>query len=187
MSIYLYIPIAIAAIILIYVIYAYNKGIGLQNYVKEAFATMDVYLKKRWDLIPKLTESVKGVSQFESGTFQKIAAAREQAYSGMSEKQKLQANQELGYIAPSLIALAENYPNLRANESYLKLMDGLTKLEDEIAKTRKYYNGTVRELNTFLELFPTNILGNIFGMKKADYFQIDESSRADVLIDIDSK
>ena len=166
MSIYLYIPIAIAAIILIYVIYAYNKGIGLKNYVKEAFATMDVYLKKRWDLIPKLTESVKGVSQFESGTFQKIAAAREQAYSGMSEKQKLQA---------------------RANESYLKLMDGLTKLEDEIAKTRKYYNGTVRELNTFLELFPTNILGNIFGMKKADYFQIDESSRADVLIDIDSK
>ena len=186
MSIILYIPLGILLIVLIYVIYAYNKGIGLRNYVKEAFATMDVYLKKRWELIPRLADTVKGGAKYESETFMKIAKARGQSYSGMNEMQKLLANAELGYIAPGIMAIAEQYPDLKANANYLKLMDGLTEIENEIAKARKYYNGTVRELNTYLELFPTNVLGKIFGMEKADYFQIDESDRAAIQISAES-
>ena len=186
MSIILYIPLGILLIVLIYVIYAYNKGIGLRNYVKEAFATMDVYLKKRWELIPRLADTVKGGAKYESETFMKIAKARGQSYSGMNETQKLLANAELGYIAPGIMAIAEQYPDLKANANYLKLMDGLTEIENEIAKARKYYNGTFRELNTYLELFPTNVLGKIFGMEMADYFQIDESDRAAIQISAES-
>ena len=185
MSILLYIPLALLLAALIYVIYAYNKGIGLRNYVKEAFATMDVYLKKRWELIPRLADTVKGGAKYESETLAKITKARAQSYSGMNETQKLQANAELGYIAPGILAISEQYPDLKANANYLKLMDSLTEIENEIAKARKYYNGTVREMNTYLELFPTNILGRMFGMAKADYFQIDESDRASVQINVE--
>ncbi|MCR4819635.1 MAG: LemA family protein [Elusimicrobiales bacterium] len=173
----LYIAAAIAAVMLIYVIFAYNKGIGLRNYMREAFATMDVCLKKRWELIPRLADSVKGAAKYESSTMQNVARIRAQSYSGMSDEQKIQANSEIGYMGPKFMAIAENYPDLKANASFLKLMDGLTDIENEIASARKYYNGTVRELNTFLELFPTNIIGRLFRIDKADYFQIDESER----------
>lgn len=183
MSIIIWIPAAILLFAIIYVIYAYNKGIGLKNYVREAFATMDVYLKKRWELIPRLVDTVKGGARYESATLEKLARIRGQSYSGMNERQKLQENATLGYIGPGIVAIAEQYPDLKANANYLKLMDGLTEIENEIARSRKYYNGTVRELNTYLELFPTNIIGRIFGMEKADYFQIDDGDREAVQID----
>lgn len=172
-----YIISAIFAVLLVYVIFAYNKGIGLRNYMREAFATMDVYLKKRWELIPRLADSVKGAAKYESSTLQKIVSLRSQAYSGMSDDQKIHANSELGYMGPKFIAISESYPELKTDASFLKLMDSLTELENEIASARKYYNGTVRELNTFLELFPTNIIGRLFNIGKAEYFQIDESER----------
>ena len=145
--------------------------------MREAFATMDVYLKKRWELIPRLADSVKGAAKYESSTLQKIVSLRSQAYSGMSDDQKIHANSELGYMGPKFIAISESYPELKTDASFLKLMDSLTELENEIASARKYYNGTVRELNTFLELFPTNIIGRLFNIGKAEYFQIDESER----------
>lgn len=178
----LYITAAITAVLLIYIVFAYNKGISLRNYMREAFATMDVYLKKRWELIPRLADSVKGEVKYESSTLQKITGLRSQAYSGMSDEQKIHANSELGYMGPKFVAITESYPDLKSNTSFLKLMDSLTELENEIATARKYYNGTVRELNTFLEIFPTNLIGKLFNIGKAEYFQIDESEREAAVI-----
>ena len=100
----------------------------------------------------------------------------------MSDEQKIHANSELGYIGPQFVAITESYPELKSNTSFLKLMDSLTELENEIATARKYYNGTVRELNTFLEIFPTNLIGKLFNIGKAEYFQIDESEREAAVI-----
>lgn len=173
----------VAVIIVIYTIAAYNRGVSLRNYVNEAFSTMDVYLKKRWDLIPNLVETVKGYAAHEQNIFLKVTELRSKNYSAMSTEEKIHANKELNAAIGSILAVAENYPNLKANETYTQLMNQLNELETDIANSRKYYNGTVREINTFLEVFPTNIIGNIFGIKKEKMFEIVNNERENIKVE----
>ncbi len=176
------VTLAICIIVLAYVVNVYNHGVKLRNYVREAFSTMDVYLKKRWDLIPNLVETVKGYAEHEKGLLTELTEARTKNYGSMSADEKLQANMQLGAIVPKILAVAENYPDLKANENFIKLMDDLSAIENDIANSRKYYNGTVRELNTFTEIFPSNIVCGIFGIKPKKLFEISDSERENVQV-----
>ncbi len=169
-------------LIFAYIIGVYNKGITLRNYIKEAFSTMDVYLKKRWDLVPNLVETVKGYVSHEQDVLKKITELRNKNYANMSNDEKMNVNAELGFGLAKLIAVAENYPDLKANQNFSMLMQELSTLEDEIANSRKYYNGNVREFNTFIQLFPTNIVAAIFGFKAENLFEIDDKQRENVKV-----
>ncbi len=182
MSPFLITILVIIVAVVLYVISAYNKGITLRNYVREAFSTMDVYMKKRWDLIPNLIESVKGYMEHEKGLLSELTELRTKNYADMSMGEKLQTNMQLGTIVPKLLAVAENYPNLRASENFNTLMNDLSSVEEDIANARKYYNGTVRTLNTFTEVFPSNIICNIFGFKPEKLFEIDDSERQNIKV-----
>ncbi len=174
---------AIAIVIVFYAIGVYNRGISLRNYVREAFSTMDVYLKKRWDLVPNLVETVKGYASHEENMFLKVTELRAKNYSGMTNEEKLVANKELNTVVTSLLAVSENYPELKANENFRTLMEQLNELENDIANSRKYYNGTVRELNTFLEVFPSNIICSLFGLKPEKMFEANDNERENVKVE----
>ena len=169
-------------LLLSYIIGVYNKGITLRNYIKEAFSTMDVYLKKRWDLIPNLVETVKGYVSHEQDVLKKITELRNKNYSGLSDAEKMNLNSELGFGLAKLIAVAENYPDLKANQNFSNLMQELSLIEEDIANSRKYYNGNVREFNTFIQLFPTNIIAAVFGFKEEKLFEIDDKQRENVKV-----
>lgn len=171
--------------IAVYVIGAFNCGVRLRNYVREAFSTMDVYMKKRWDLIPNLVETVKGYAGHEKGLLEKLTQLRSGNYSTMSDAQKLETNSELTQVLTRFMAVAENYPDLKANQNFMQLSDELSAVEADIANSRKYYNGTVRELNTFLEVFPTNMVGAMFGIQREKMFEISESERQNVKVSFD--
>ena len=176
--------IIVAVIALVSVALLYNKGINLRNYVKEAFATMDVYLKKRWDLIPNLVETVKGYKEYEKNVLENIIEIRSKGYSDLSNKEKMEINKRLSLGLANLIAVAENYPELKANENFKKLMDELSAIEEDIANSRKYYNGCVREYNTLIEVFPANIIMPIFGFKQEQFFEIDNDQRNNVRVSL---
>ena len=176
----LYVVIGIIVLIAIYAVSQYNSFVKLNNMVKEAFSTMDVYMKKRWDLIPKLVEIVKGYAKHEKGALEQITKLRNSEYSTMSNNQKIQTNSELAQVLTKFMAVAENYPNLKADQHFLQLSRDLSSIETDIANSRKYYNGTVRLLNNFLEMFPTNIIGFIFGIKKEKMFEISDTERQNI-------
>ena len=142
---WLYIIIAIVVIILIALLITYNSFIQLNNKVKEAFSTMDVYMKKRWDLIPNFVETVKGYAKHEKDTLNEVVSLRNSAYDKMSEK--IKTNEKLFQGISKIMALAESYPDLKANENFKDLSNQLAKVEEDIANSRKYYNGTVRIYN----------------------------------------
>ena len=169
---------------LVSLIMMYNKGISLRNYVREAFSTMDVYLKKRWDLVPNLVEIVKGYAGHEKHVLERVVELRNKSYSQLSSHEKLNINAELTGGLSRLIAIAENYPDLEANESFSQLSTQLTTLEDDIANARKYYNGTVRELNNYTEFFPSNVIALLFGIKPEKMFEIDEIQRDSIKVKI---
>lgn len=175
---------AAAALIAVYVIYAYNQAVKYRNYVREAFSTMDVYLKKRWDLLPNLIETVKSYANHEKNVFYKIASLRSKNYSSLSNSEKIELNSEVSSGLSSLVAVAENYPDLKANQNYALLMEQLDSIENDIAMSRKYYNGTVRELNNFLEIFPSCLIGKIFNFQTEKMFEIDESQRESVKVEL---
>ena len=178
----LYIIIAIVVLLVIYVLSQYNSFVKLKNAVKEAFSTMDVYLKKRWDLIPNLVETVKGYAKHESETLEKIVQARNLSYDKMSETEKIEANQTITSGLSKLIAIAENYPELKANDNFTQLMAELSKIEEDIANSRKYYNGVVKEMNTKIEMFPSNIVAGIFGFRQSKMFETSEEERNNVKV-----
>ena len=173
-----------AAIIVVCLILGYNKGVSLRNFVQEAFATMDVYLKKRWDLVPNLIEIVKNYAKHEKTLLEELTSLRTKNYGELSASEKIDTNVHLGQTLSRIVAVAENYPDLKANESYMLLMKQMSAVEDDIANARKYYNGTVREFNTFLDLFPTNLIGLIFGMKRAKMFEIESTQRENVKVEM---
>lgn len=172
----------IVAAVLVYVVYAYNKGVVYRNYVREAFSTMDVYLKKRWELVPNLIECVKNYSKYEKGLLNELTELRTREYAKLSNNEKIETNQELGQVLSRFTAVAENYPDLKANQTYITLMQQMENVENDIANARKYYNGIVRELNTYLEIFPTNIIGQLFGFEKEKMYNIGEDERANVKV-----
>jgi len=177
-----YIGLAILLIVIIWLISGYNTFVRLSNKTKEAFSTMDVYLKKRWDLLPNLVETVKGYAKHESATFESVVKARDVAYESMSVSDKIAANENISRSLPSIFALAENYPELKANQNFLELQRELSQIEDDILNARKYYNAVVNKFNTQIEMFPGNLIAGMFNFKQAKLYEAaaEERNRVDV-------
>ncbi len=172
MSKALIIILILIAILVVYVITGYNRFIKARNNVEEAFSTMDVYLKKRFDLIPNLVETVKGYAAHEAGTLQKVTDARAAVMNSATTEDKLANESVLTGTLRSLFAVAENYPDLKANQNFLELQGQLQQTEDEIASARKYYNAVVKIFNTLCETFPSNIIANIFHFVRRPMFEV---------------
>lgn len=174
---------AIVFLILLYIVVAYNGLIKLSNRAKEAWSDVDVQLKRRYDLIPNLIESVKGYMGHEADVFQKVTEARTQAMSATGAD-KAGAENVLSGAMKSLFAVAENYPQLKADQNFLDLQNELTDTEDKIQAARRFYNGNVRDLNTKIQTFPTNIFSGLFGFKPMDFFgDLNEEERQPVKVD----
>lgn len=179
---WIYIIIAIVLIIVMYVLVTYNNFIKLKNMVQEAFSTMDVYLKKRWDLIPNLIETVKGYVKHEENTLKEIVDLRGSSYDSMSDDEKVKANQTISKDINKIMLVAENYPDLKASANFQDLSRELTKVEEDIANARKYYNGAVEMFNNKVEMFPSNILAKLFGYKSKAMFETDSNERENVKV-----
>ncbi len=181
---YIYILIGIIVLIILYALVQYNNFVKLNNSVKESFSTMDIYLKKRWDLIPNLVEVVKGYVKHEKDTFSEITELRTRSYDNMSIDKKIDINEQLTNSLSRIMAISENYPELKASENFSQLSKELTKIEDEIANSRKYYNGTVRMLNNKVQMFPSNLIASIFGFKEYKMFEINENEKDNVKVQL---
>ena len=168
------------------VIGMYNSLIRLKVRVEEAASDIDVQLKRRYDLIPNLVETVKGYAAHEQATLEKVIAARNKAMetmTGGSLQAKAEAENALSGTLKSLFALSENYPDLKANQNFLELQRELTDTEDKIQASRRFYNGNVRDFNTKLQVFPTNIIGNMLGFTSREFFEIEnEAERENVKV-----
>ncbi|MFA5729952.1 MAG: LemA family protein [Candidatus Paceibacterota bacterium] len=165
-------------IVLLYIMVVYNGLITLRNRVKEAWSDIDVQLKRRYDLIPNLVETVKGYASHEKETFNKVIEARSKAMSATGLKEKGEAENALSGTLKSLFALSENYPDLKASVNFLELQKELTDTEDKIQASRRFYNGNVMDFNTKLEVFPTNMIAQIFGFKVSEFFVAEEGEKA---------
>ncbi len=166
----------IVAVIILWIIFTYNGLITFRNRTKEAWADIDVQLKRRYDLIPNLVETVKGYATHERELFEKVTEARSRAMGAGGLKEKAAAEDALSNTLKSLFAVAENYPQLRASENFQKLQDELTDTEDKIQAARRFYNGNVRDLNIKIESFPANIIASMFGFKKMEFFELAEAA-----------
>lgn len=168
------------------VIGMYNSLIRLKNRVDEAWSDIDVQLKRRYDLIPNLVETVKGYAGHEKETLQSVTDARAnamKAQEGGSTQEQAAAENMLSGTLKTLFALSENYPDLKANANFLELQRELSDTENKIMASRRFYNGNVRDFNTKLEVFPTNIIGNMLGFKSREYFEIaEEQERENVKV-----
>ena len=170
----------IVFLILIYVVIQYNNIVKLNTMVEEAFSTMDVYLKKRWDLIPNIVEEVKAYSKYEQETFEKIIKLRNSNYNELSNDKKIDTNEEVEGDLNKVMMLAEGYPELKASENFLDLSRSLSEVENDIANSRKYYNGTVKNYNNKIKVVPSNIVAMIFGYKEKKMFETISYERKNV-------
>ncbi|HOZ56176.1 MAG: LemA family protein [Parcubacteria group bacterium ADurb.Bin316] len=178
MTTFLWVLLGVIAVIVVAVIGMYNSLIRLKNRVDEAWSDIDVQLKRRYDLIPNLVETVKGYAAHEKETFEKVVNARSAAMAAESKgdaKELAAAENMLSGTLKSLFALSENYPDLKANQNFLELQRELTDTEDKIQASRRFYNGNVRDFNTKLQVFPTNIFGNMLGFKAREFFGIEDA------------
>jgi LemA protein len=169
--------IAIVVIILFYGISLYNTFVSLRQKVAEAWADIDVQLKRRYDLIPNLVETVKGYSSHESGVFEEVTKARAQAIQATGLEQKAEAENVLSGTLKSLFAVSEAYPDLKANQNFLELQRELSDTENKIQAARRFYNSIVLSLNTKVESFPDSFIASSFGFKKKEYFEIAEAEK----------
>lgn len=174
----------VVAILIIMVIYYYNKIVVLSNRIDNAFSQIDVQLKKRNDLIPNLVSTVKGYAKHESGIFTELAKARADMTKSKDFNSKLKASDSISNALKSIFAIAENYPNLKANENFLELQRELTDVESKIAYTRQFFNDSILIYNNTITLFPGNIFAKIFGKgQKQEYLKTSESERKVVKVD----
>lgn len=163
----------VLALLLFYAVSIYNRLVKLRTMVQEAWSSIDVMLKKRHDLIPNLVETVKGYATHESSTFESVTRARTAAMSANSVQEKEFAEKNLNQAMMNLNAVAEQYPDLKANTNFMQLQTELSALEGDIEKSRRYYNGTVRENNILVETFPSNIIANMYKFTKSTFFELD--------------
>lgn len=171
-----WILLALAITLAVWSIATYNGLITSNNRTDEAWADIDVQLKRRYDLIPNLIETVKGYATHESGTFQKISEARAMAMGAKTVTERNQAENALAQTLKSLFAVSEAYPELKANQNFLSLQAELTDTENKIQAARRFYNGNVRDLNIKLQVFPSNLIANLLGFRKRDFFEIGDAS-----------
>jgi LemA protein len=163
--------IAIVVVIVLLLIVSYNGLAGLRVRADSSWSDIDVQLKRRHDLIPNLVETVKGYAAHEKGTFENIARYRSAAMSATSVDEKAQAEGQLTQSLRGLLAVAENYPQLQASEQFTSLQSSLNQTEDAIQNSRRYYNAVVRDLNTKIATFPSNIIAGMFGFQPRQFFQ----------------
>jgi LemA protein len=169
----LYVVIIFLAV-LAFLILIYNSLVRLKLLAQEGWSGIDVQLKRRYNLIPNLVETVKGYTQHERGVLENVTKARAQTVSASNVKERGESENMLSQTLKNLFAVVENYPQLKANENFLSLQEELSKIEDNIQLARRYYNGTVRNLNIKIESFPSNVVASMFGFKQRDFFQIEE-------------
>ncbi|MDD5016748.1 MAG: LemA family protein [Eubacteriales bacterium] len=174
---------AVLFLLIIWIIASYNGFVRLKNSIEEAFSTMDVYLKKRYDLIPNLVETVKGYASHEKETLERVMAARNMAASAKTMDERVEGENMLAGTLKTLFAVAEAYPDLKANTSFLELQGELRRIEDEIANSRKYYNAVVKTYNTKREVFPSVIIAGLFRFEKKPLFEVSaEEQRENVKV-----
>lgn len=180
MSTFLTVITVIIVVVIIYFVVTYNVFVKLRNRVKEAWSDIEVQMKRRYDLIPNLVETVKGYVAHEAGTLEKVIQARNMAMqtnnpAGNNMAKIAQGENMLSGALKSLFALQEAYPDLKANANFNKLQDELTDTEDKMQSARRFYNGNVMTLNTKVEQFPSNIIAGLFSFKQAEFFKLDEA------------
>ena len=181
----LLIPAVILFIVFLVVVLVYNSLVRLRNHVRESWSDVDTELKRRYDLIPNLVETVKGYAAHEKEVLEKVTEARSRAvYSTGSPNTQAVAENELLGTLKSLFAVVENYPDLKASRSFLDLQDELVDTEDRIQAARRFYNGNVREFNNRVQMFPSSIIASMFNYKEAEFFQIKEFERAAPKLDM---
>lgn len=172
----MWIAIAVVAVVLLYFVMVYNGLIARQNQVREAWATIDTQLKRRYDLIPNLIETVRGAAKHERETLESVTRARDVAMAANGAN-RADAENKLTETLKNLFAISENYPNLRANENFLELQRELTDTETKIQAARQFYNNVVMGLNTQIEQFPSNIVARMFNITTEKMFEMDESEK----------
>lgn len=177
-----WIILGVVVLIALIIIGLYNSLIGLRNQVENAWAQIDVQLKRRNDLIPNLVETVKGYAKHEKGVFTEVTKARTAVMNATTKTQKAQASNALSDTLKSLFAVSENYPQLKANENFLQLQEELSGTENKIAYSRQFYNDMVMKFNTKIQLFPNNIFANMLNFTKQETFKAQESERKNVKV-----
>lgn len=177
-----YIILVIAVLALVYVIAEFNALVKLRNRVKNQWAQVEVQLKQRFDLIPNLVETVKGCAAYESGTLEAVIKARNAVASASSTDHKMAAEGRLMGALRQMMALAESYPELKANQNFLKLQEQLQELEAKIAYARQFYNDTVMKYQDKRQMFPTSLIAAVFGFKEEAFFEAGENERENVKV-----
>lgn len=171
------------AVLLVLIVSIYNGLIKLKNKCNEAFSDIDTQLKRRYDLIPNLVETVKGYASHEAKTLENITEARSKAMQAKDLKEKEAAENMISGALKTIFALAENYPDLKANQNFLDLQKTLTEIEEHIQLSRRYYNATVRDFNTKIEVFPNNLITGPMGFKQREFFMANEEEKGNVKVD----
>jgi len=167
-----YIVLLVVVLILGWGVLSYNRLIRLKVRSEESWRDIDTQLKRRYDLIPNLVETVKGYASHEKGVFEQVTLARAKAIDASSPKEQAIAEEGLRGALKSLFAVVENYPELKANENFLGLQQTLEQVEDTVQRSRVYYNAVVRDLNTRISIFPQNIIANLFGFKEREFYML---------------
>ncbi len=174
----MYIILAIVVLILLWAVFSYNRLVTMKNRAQEAWADIDVQLKRRYDLIPNLVNTVKGYATHETEAFENVTKARSAAMGAGTLSDKGQAEATLAGALKSVFAIAEAYPDLKANQNFLSLQNELTDTEDKIQAARRFYNGNVRDLNTSIQVFPGNLIAGTFHFSAMEFFQLDATDAA---------
>ena len=168
----------VVGVIALWAIWIFNSLITARNRTDEAWSDIEVQLKRRYDLIPNLVNTVQGYASHEAGTFKKVTEARNAAMGAKTMAEHAKTENMLSQTLKSLFAVAEAYPELKANQNFLQLQQDLTDTEDKIQASRRFYNGNVRDLNTKMQVFPTNLIAGMLGFKTRDFFDMDEAEKA---------
>lgn len=181
-SVFLVTILAIAGVLVLWVIYLYNRLVVLRNRIDNAWSQIDVQLRRRYDLIPNLVETVKGYAAHEKEVFEKVTQARASMASASTVAQQGEAQNQITQALKSLFAVAEAYPELKANQNFMMLQEELAGTESKIAYARQFYNDTVMAYNTLIQSFPANLLAGTFGFNQRDYFPMDVAAREPVKV-----
>ncbi len=168
---------AVVAVVLLWAMAAYNRFVRLRVRAEESWRDIDTQLKRRWDLIPNVVEAVKGYATHEREVFERVTQARAQGQAATTPKEQDAAEAQLRGAMMNLFAVAEAYPQLKANENFLQLQNSLGELEDSIQKSRRYYNAVVRDFNTALQVFPGSIIAGLFGFKPREFFTLEDQAQ----------
>ncbi len=176
MSIEVFAVVGFVAFIALYIIATYNRLVNKRTMAEESFSGIDVQLKRRYDLIPNLVETVKGYAKHEAGLLEKVTEWRARAQGASNPDERMKAEAGLTTALANVFAVSENYPELRANTNFIELQTQLAEIEEQLQLSRRYYNGTVRDLNMMIDMFPSNLIARQFGFEKKVFFEVENAA-----------